>query len=240
MGVVGVAPEAQIIPIRLLSDGGGGNVSSIIIAHQKAVELGAQIINNSWGSIGSEDLTQLEKDLYKEIYEEANGGKGVLIVFASGNSRASNLDYAPEARDPSTLAVGATDSSDKRAGYSNYGPGLDLVAPGGDTTKGILTTDRTDIKISKNGKSKLQILGYAKGDTTNTFTGTSAAAPVVAGVAALVLSANPNLTARQVREILNRSAKKLDSYQFDANGINAELGHGRVDAKAAVDLALTY
>jgi subtilisin family serine protease len=240
IGVVGVAPEAQIIPIRLLSDGGGGNVSSIIIAHQKAVELGAQIINNSWGSIGSEDLTQLEKDLYKEIYEEANGGKGVLIVFASGNSRASNLDYAPEARDPSTLAVGATDSSDKRAGYSNYGPGLDLVAPGGDTTKGILTTDRTDIKISKNGKSKLQILGYAKGDTTNTFTGTSAAAPVVAGVAALVLSANPNLTARQVREILNRSAKKLDSYQFDANGINAELGHGRVDAKAAVDLALTY
>ncbi len=240
IGVVGVAPEAKIIPIRLLSDGPGGNVSSIILAHQKAIELGAQIINNSWGSVGSTDLTQMEIDLYKELYEEANNGKGVLVVFASGNSSASNLDYAPEARDPSTLAVGATDSSDKRAGYSNYGPGLDLVAPGGDGTRGIVTTDRTDVKIRKAGKVKLRILGYAQGDTTQTFTGTSAAAPVVSGVAALVWAANPNLNARQVREILNRSAKKLDSYQFDATGLNTELGHGRVDAKAAVDLALTY
>ena len=240
IGVVGVAPEAKIIPIRLLSDGPGGNVSSILLAHQKAIELGAQIINNSWGSTASTDLTQIEKDLYQELYEEANNGKGVLVVFASGNSGANNLNYAPEARDLSTIAVGSTDSSDKRAGYSNYGAGLDLVAPGGDSTRGIVTTDRTDIKIKKANKTKLRILGYAQGDTTETFSGTSAAAPVVSGVAALVWAANPNLTAKQVREILNNSAKKLESYQFDVNGLNPELGHGRVDAKAAVDLALTY
>ena len=240
MGVVGVAPESSIIPIRLLDDSGACSVSSIILAHQKAVELGAQIINNSWGSVGSEELTQLEKDLYKELYEEANNGKGVLVIFASGNARVSNLNYAPEARDSSTMAVGATDSSDKRAAYSNYGVGLDLVAPGGDSVKGILTTDRTDVQIKEGTRSKMHILGYVKGDTTNVFTGTSAAAPIVAGVAALVWSANPTLTAKQVREILNTSAKKLDAYEFDADGLNAEVGHGRVDAKAAVDLALTY
>ncbi len=240
LGVVGVAPEAKIIPIRLLSDGPGGNVSSIILAHQKAVELGAQIINNSWGSTASTDLSQMEIDLYKELYEQANNGKGVLVVFASGNSGASNLGYAPEARDPSTVAVGATNSSDLRSGYSNYGSGLDLVAPGGDSSRGIVTTDRTDVKVRQGDKMKLRILGYAQGDTTETFSGTSAAAPVVSGVAALVWAANPNLTAKQVRAILNNSAKKLDSYAFDADGLNPELGHGRVDAKAAVDMALTY
>lgn len=247
LGIVGVAPDAQIIPIRLITDDGLVPKSRVVMAHQKAVELGAQIINNSWGTTDPAlpsgqvlDISQLEKDLYKELYEEANGGKGVLIVFAAGNKGSSNFNGSPEARLNEVLTVGATDSTDKRASYSNYGNELDLVAPGGSVTLGIITTDRMDIVAKKNNKTKKYILGYAQGDTTSTFKGTSAAAPVVSGVAALVLAVNPNLSAKDLKDILMQSAEKLEGYSFDETGKNNELGYGRVNAKAAVDLAASY
>lgn len=247
LGITGVAPEAQIIPIRLITDDGMVPKSRVILAHRKAVELGAQIINNSWGTTDPTlpsgqilEISQLERDLYKELYTEANGGKGVLIVFASGNKGANNFNGSPEARQEDVLAVGATDNTDRRASYSNYGDELDIVAPGGNASFGIVTTDRTDIAVKKNDKIKKYILGYAKGETTTTFDGTSAAAPVVSGVAALALSINPNLSAKDLRTILLQSAVKLDGYSFDENGKNKELGHGRVNAKAAVDLAANF
>ena len=247
-GVVGVAPKSQIIPIRLLTDDGMVSISQIIAAHRKAVELGADIINDSWGSYDptlakgqSLNLTSLEKALYQELEEEANDGRGVVVIFASGNSGKSNFNNAPEARNPYTLSVGATNSKDQRASYSLYGAELDLVAPGGDDNAGIVTTDRKDLKIRKNGKKKRQVLGYSKGNFATSFTGTSAAAPVVSGVAALVWSINPNLTARQVKEILRLSARKdlNKKYKFTSEK-NSELGYGIVDAGAAVRLAMQY
>lgn len=247
-GVVGVAPEAEVIPIRLINDFGMVSVAQIIAAHRKADELGAQIINNSWGSsdpgLGENEvleLTEEEEELYKDLATNGNRGKGVLIVFASGNSGAKNMNNAPEARSPYTLAVGATDSTDQRSSYSVYGDELDLVAPGGGT-KAIITTDRNDIVKRNGGRRRVKVRGYAKGEVATSFHGTSAAAPVVSGVAALIWSLNPSFAANQVRDLLTDTANKsiAERYKFSSNGKNSEIGYGRVDAGAAVERALVY
>lgn len=240
-GTVGVAPKAQIVPIRLITDGGMVATSKIIEAHLKAVEMGAQIINNSWGTYDSSleegeslELSDLEKDLYRNLATEANNGKGVVVIFAAGNSGEGNFAAHPEARSEYTLAIGAIDSKDRKTRYSVYGQELDLVAPGGQE-KGITTTDRRDLRQGRN------VLGYALGSYTDTFTGTSAAAPVVSGVAALVLSVNPNLTAQDVKDILRQSARKdIDGYYNFVDGKSNELGYGIVNAAAAVELAKNW
>lgn len=248
-GVVGVAPEAQIIPIRLIAEDGEVYVSDIIDAHNKAIEYGATIINNSWGSYDPttpdgyvSQLTELENQLYEELAEEANNGKGVVVIFAAGNSGEGNFNRAPEARDENNFAVGAIDSLGKRASYSVYGGELDVVAPGGDSSKAIVTTDRRDVKVKnlKTKKAKVYILGYDRGDYAMNFKGTSASAPVVAGIAALVWAANPNLSASEVKQIIKDSARKdfNPSYSFAGSGFNSELGYGLVDAGAAVEQAL--
>lgn len=246
IGVVGVAPNVEIVPIRLIPDDGYVSVSDIIMAHRKAMELDVDIINNSWTSYDPSlpkgqqfELSDIEIELYRELYEEANEGKGILVIFASGNSGSSDFRNSPEARSPYTLAVGATDSSDKRSSFSTYGSELDLVAPGGGDNEGIYTTDRVDIQIRNGDIKKRVVLGYAKGNTNSDFKGTSAAAPVVAGAAALVWAVNPELTATEVRQILVRTAQRLPDYEF-VYGKNAELGYGRVDARAAVSLAKQY
>jgi subtilisin family serine protease len=234
------------VPIRLIPDDGYVSVSDIIMAHRKAMELDVDIINNSWTSYDPSlpkgqqfELSDIEIELYRELYEEANEGKGILVIFASGNSGSSDFRNSPEARSPYTLAVGATDSSDKRSSFSTYGSELDLVAPGGGDNEGIYTTDRVDIQIRNGDIKKRVVLGYAKGNTNSDFKGTSAAAPVVAGAAALVWAVNPELTATEVRQILVRTAQRLPDYEF-VYGKNAELGYGRVDARAAVSLAKQY
>jgi subtilisin family serine protease len=246
VGVTGVAPQAKLIPIRMISDDGYVEVSDIIEAHYKAVEMGARIISNSWGSYDPElpeggilELSDLEKKMYQDISENSHGGKGTLIIFSSGNTSSANFYNAPEARSPYTLSVGATDSTDQRVSFSNYGPELDLVAPGGGA-RGIYTTDRGDIRYKSKSKIKKQVLGYEKGEYTSNFSGTSASAPVVAGVAALVLGANPELSASQIKNILIQSANKSlhPRYGFDDKGWNREIGYGRVDAQKAVDMAL--
>lgn len=241
-GTVGVAPKAKILPIRLISDRGMVPVSNIIEAHQKAVEMGAQIINNSWGTYDSSldddeqlELSNDEENLYRYLADDANNGKGVTVIFAAGNSSDSNLNAHPEARSEYTLAVGAIDSTDKRASYSAYGSELDFVAPGGDYKKGMSTTDRRD-----KGRFRSTV-GYARGSYTDTFTGTSAAAPVVSGVAALVLSTNPRLNAAQVKSILRQSARKdLNNYYDFSSGKSNEIGYGIIDAAAAVELAKRF
>jgi subtilisin family serine protease len=124
------------------------------------------------------------------------------------------------------IAVGASTSFDCSAPYSQFGSDLDLVAPsnGGDLTAAIVTTDRT-------GPA-----GYAPRDYFWGFGGTSSAAPLVAGVAGLVLSRNPGLTATQVREILEKSADKVnpDLAAYDASGHSDRYGYGRIDAQRAL------
>jgi subtilisin family serine protease len=128
------------------------------------------------------------------------------------------------------IAVGASTEFDYRSYFSQYGAELDLVAPGGGGLVGIVTTDRTGDD------------GYASGDVTTQFAGTSASAPIVSGAAALLLSRHPDLTAAAVRSLLRRTADKVGDLAYTdgesgAGGRNDFLGYGRLNAGRLLGLA---
>lgn len=237
--LLGVAPGAEVIPIRLIDDSGLVSTAQIIYAFNQAAELGAQIINCSWGASTSPvhpdqelQLSDIEKNLYQELASNGNNGKGILIVFAAGNKAYRDFKYLPQARSEYVLAVGASDSADEVTTYSNLAEELDLLAPGGDELHTIITYDRSDIvKHKENGTNSVFILGYNRGIIAKDFYGTSASSAVVAGVAALVYSVNPNLTASQVKEILMASADPLECPE---EGL---CGSGKVNAVKAVEMA---
>lgn len=134
------------------------------------------------------------------------------------------------ARYANCLAVGASTDWDYRAPYSQYGPELDFLAPSNGGWNSVVTTDRRGS------------VGYSSGDYTMDFSGTSSATPAAAGVAALMLSRNPNLTATQVRSLMRQSCDKVGPLSYSggetgAGGRNDEYGYGRVNARRAVEIA---
>ncbi|MBI4325065.1 MAG: VCBS repeat-containing protein [Chloroflexi bacterium] len=136
---------------------------------------------------------------------------------------------------PDVIAVGACTDFGFRADYSQYtgtgGKRIDIVAPSGGGTRGIFTTDRIGTDGYNNALSPA-------GDFYDSFSGTSAASPLVAGIGALVLSANNELRGAEVRQILHETADQIDLVSYDAQGWNPEYGYGRVNAYAAVREAL--
>jgi subtilisin family serine protease len=156
------------------------------------------------------------------------GGLGILIFFAAGNSSADTAgnEYVTYFR---TMAVSASTDQDRLASYSSFGAAVDFCAPSnGGVTSGIWTTDR------------LGSVGYSGGDYTGAFGGTSSASPLAAGTALLVLSANPNLTWQEARDILRETAIKIDPAggNYDGNGHSVKYGYGKVNAHDAVVEAL--
>ncbi len=130
--------------------------------------------------------------------------RGVTMVAAAGNSGTSVLSYP--AAFPNVIAVGATDDADLRASFSNYGSDLDIMAPG------------------------VQVYSTQGGGSYQYLSGTSAAAPHVASVAALMISVNPALTPEDVARILNQTARDISRSGWDTG-----TGWGVVDAFAAVE-----
>ena len=160
---------------------------------------------------------------FTSAMNNGRNGKGTVVVCASGNSGLNNGIEFP-ANINNVVAVGAINKNGGTWYYSCGGSDLDVVAPSGDCTVygDVVTTDRT----APNGSNP-------SGNYMTNFGGTSAACPQVAGVVALMLSANPNLTASQVRTILRNTAKDVNTYGFD----NAT-GCGLVDAYGAVNASL--
>lgn len=217
MGVAGVAYEATLMPVKVLSKSGSGSYSAIADGIYFAADNGAQVINMSLG--GPYPASILE-DALKYAYDS-----GVTIVAASGNDGTSQISY-PAAYDDYVIAVGATRFDRTRSYYSNYGSKLDIMAPGGDTG------------VDQNGD------GYIDGILQNTlnpnsqnvsdfgywfFQGTSMASPHVAGVAALVIANGNATTPDQVRAALEETAIDLG-----ASGWDNVYGHGLVNAPAAL------
>jgi len=127
----------------------------------------------------------------------------------------------------STFAIGAGTDKDVKSYYSQFGTGLDFVAPSSGGAKGVYTTDRT-------GSA-----GYVSGDYYSEFGGTSSATPLAAGIGALVLSKNPALSASEARAILRKSCDKVGGVSYTggdsgAGGWNTYYGYGRMNAKTAI------
>lgn len=210
-GVAGIAYEAKIMPLKVLAASGGGTTSDIAEAIRFAADHNVDVINMSLGGGG-----------FSEAMDEAIAyahNKGVTLVAAAGNAGRNAAEFP--ARYNHVIAVSATGPDGLKAGYSNYGAGVDISAPGGaivnasDRTQGILqnTVD------AKTGKS---IFEY--------FQGTSMASPHVAGVAALIRAQgiqNPD----QIERILTRSATPVERDPLN------HFGAGRLNAAAAVSLA---
>ena len=217
VGVRGVAPEVQILPINIFI--GGESTSQLADAISFASTNGAAVISNSWGYDSCEGRFDVFDAAVREAAQNGRGGKGCIITFASGNSFNTCVEYPANLLD--VIAVGAVTNQGERSNYSNFGTSLDLVAPSNGAA-GVRTIDR------------MGGLGYDGRNYTRNFGGTSAACPVVSGVAALVISAAPELSASAIKNILYTSAKDLGQ-----SGRDNEYGHGLVDAFAALQIALT-
>jgi subtilisin family serine protease len=242
-GVLGVAPDVSLMPIRL--DGGERHEAQAIAAAAAS----ADVVNCSWGPPDGDwwnpddprhqrlvPLPDVVAAAMRHAVRDGRGGLGTVLVWAAGNGNESisNDGYASAAE---VIAVAASNHDDRRSVYSDHGPEVALCAPSSDLDRergivgGIYASDRR-------GR-----LGYnPSGNYTDRFGGTSAAAPVVAGVIALMLSVHPRLDAGEVRQILAASAERIDPAsptwrQRDGRWHSDHYGAGRVAAARAVAAA---
>ncbi|MFM9863313.1 MAG: S8 family peptidase, partial [Micropepsaceae bacterium] len=232
--VVGAAPGCTLMPVRW-----GFNLADREIENwfEYVTAKGAWVVSCSWGALDPNfPLSTRAQDAVAKCAREGRGGLGCVVVFAAGNEKSdindpNNGTVSGFAIHPDVVAVAASNSVDKRSHYSNFGTEISVCAPSnGAGGVGIITSDVTDPTGS--------MRGYATGDYTDDFGGTSSACPLVAGVAALVLSVAPGLSAREVKSILQRSARKIGKKtDYDANGHSRYFGFGCVNADAAVKLA---
>jgi serine protease len=218
MGVAGVAYNAKVVPVRVLGQCGGytSDIADGIIWASGGTVSGvtniaarAQVINMSLGGGGACDTT---------TQTAINGARsrGTVVVVAAGNENQNASNSSP-ANCSGVIAVAATNKSGGKASYSNYGTIVDVAAPGGDSGAAILST----LNAGTTTPGADNYVGYM---------GTSMATPHVAGVVALMLAKNPNLTPDDVEAKLKSSAR---AFPASCSGCGA----GIVDASAAIDAA---
>lgn len=195
----GLAPEATILPVKVFHAAGGGDLASIVGGIKYAADMGAKIINASFGSYGA-DFAQLNSAI---SYAQA---RGILFVAAAGNGdqRGVGVDTDTTPNYPSALtldsilAVAATDLGGTLSSFSNFGAtSVDVAVTGGTVQKGLWSS------YYENPMNQKYVA----------LQGTSMATPVTCGIAALVWSANPNLNFAQVKQILMKSGSPLPQLQ---------------------------
>lgn len=190
-GIAGVDQKARIMVLKALNEIGGGEFNDIVEAVRYAADNGAKVINMSFGaSVGDRDL--------RSAIDYALS-KNVIIVAASGNAGENQLFY-PSAYS-SVISVGSIDDSDRHSDFSNYGSGLDVVAPGEE----IIMADLDD--------------GFMEA------AGSSFAAALVTGIACLASAINPSLTQTQFVELLHTTSQKIGS-----KSPSEKYGYGKPDA----------
>jgi subtilisin-like proprotein convertase family protein len=237
IGVSGSAPQAQLAGLRTIVGATTDTQEANSMSHQRNV---IDIYSNSWGPFDNGSIVEAPGPLTLAAFVQdvtiGRGGLGNIITWAGGNGLDSGDDsnFDGYANSRYVVAVGAIDHDGIQSWYSEPGANLLVAAYSNGDVSGITTTDRVGTN------------GYSTTDYTNDFGGTSSATPLVSGVVALMLQANPNLTWRDVHAILAKSAEKVDPSDTDwiNNGaglhVNHKYGFGGIDAQAAVNLALTW
>jgi hypothetical protein len=206
-GVAGVAPRAKVMAVKGLDDDGSGLDSQLAAAIVYAADNGADVINASWSGRGTSEPIREAVDYAARL--------GVVFVAAAGNAAEDARGFYPAALDPA-IAVAASDASDAPAPFTNRGSRIDVAAPGVDI-----------LSARARGTSR----GPVVDDDHVRLTGTSMAAPQVAGLAALILARHPEYSAEQVRQAIRVSAVDIGRPGFDD-----EAGYGRVDAARAIEV----
>lgn len=161
-----------------------------------------------------------------------NTGEDFFDVPFSGETPENLFPIVGENLHPNVINIGASNNFDVRSNYSQWGPEMDFVAPSDGGSLGIITTDLTG---SGMGYDPDEDYTLAPGSE---FGGTSSASPLAAGVIAMVISANPDLSSDEIISVLRQTAVKIGDIPYDANGFNQQYGYGRLDMAAAVQLAL--
>jgi len=213
VGVAGIDWNAKIVPLKVLGSDGYGYIFDIVAAIQYAADNNIAVVNLS---LISDSYSSSLESIVNYAY-----GKGVIIAAAAGNDDSSNVLYP--AKFTNVLAVGASNSSDQKitpsmtggAWGSNYGPELDVVAPG----INLYTTD-----ISGVG-------GYSNGNYLFDFGGTSGATPHVAGEAALLKAFFPSFSNSQIMSKIKSGADNIDSVNPSYSGL---LGNGRINLEKTI------
>jgi subtilisin family serine protease len=192
-----VAPDAGILPIRVLDSDGSGNVFDVAQGVYHAIEHGAHVINLS--------LTVTDEEMMLQSAIADAVAAGVTVIVSAGNLDDSDETYL--AQDTDAIGVAATDESDHKSPFSNYGEHLTISAPGSAIV------------------SSVPDAAYGK------WEGTSMSAAIVSGAAALIKAVVPSATPTEIRATLTSTAVDLDGVDPDHAGL---LGAGRLDAGAAV------
>lgn len=218
----GLAPRCRLLPVKVFHADDLAADERVADAIRYAGAF-ADVLSCSWSGSASPDIALALND----IAASGRGGRGAIVVCATGNEGRDGVAYP--ARDPNCIAIGASTDGDDLAGYSNRGPEVWVVAPSSGGAKGIFTAD---VAVAGRGfNTGSAAAGGTDGLFTNSFGGTSSATPLVAGLVALMLSVDPDLTPAQVRQHLAAAAVKIGAPSaYDGTGHSPGFGHGRIDA----------
>lgn len=233
-GIVGAAPNAKFMPVS------GTSYSNRLTEQmfEYCVKNGADIISCSWGTTDSAfSLGPIKEQAIAKAAKEGRNGKGAIILFAVGND---DLDFVNfYAAHPDVIAVAACTSQDEHAPYSNRGREVSVCAPSNGDWPIIAARAWWDQGLAGfSGNQRYWYDGRPRGQHYKHFGGTSSSTPLVAGVCALLLSANPNLTAKEVKQILQDTADKIGRPNEYMNGHSTKYGYGRVNADRALAEAI--
>jgi len=224
IGGAGVCPACAVLPVKFLRyDEESIPVTRIYDAIVAAVDAGADVINNSWGDIDTDssgNCITVPRDSYRAeaiAYAKKHGrnGRGALVIWSAGNSQC-DTSLNENLKNDDIIVVSALNESGAPAWYSNSGAQVDLCAGAGNWT--------TDISGPDGMNSQLYTTPNGATDYTDQFSGTSASAAVLSGIAGLMYAANPLLNFTEAMRCIRQSAAKPTSAICDAGGWNDPVG----------------
>ncbi len=214
LGVASIGWNIKIVPVKAAFD--ASSITAVDVGYPGiiyAVKSKAKIISCSWGNSGSPSLTE------QSVIDYA-WNRGCLIFASAGNLSSSSPNY-PGAYNH-VFCVAAVDANNVKSSYSNYGTWVDICAPGDNIMSTVpYATSASPAYLS--------------------YSGTSMATPLVAGLAALMKSKSPNMTRQDILNCLSNTAVNVYSLSGNSSYVTGnQLGVGRIDAYAAMICASTY
>ncbi|HFA51061.1 MAG TPA: peptidase S8 and S53 subtilisin kexin sedolisin [Bacteroidetes bacterium] len=234
-GMVGVAPKAKFMPVS----GTSYSTRATERMFDYCLKNGADVISCSWGTTNAGyALNTLKEQAIAKVAREGRKGKGTVILFAAGNEGYDYVNFY--AQHPDVICVAASDSKDNYSSYSNQGMQVSVCAPSNGDWPLVAARAYWDPGTTFRGEGVWRYWadGIDRPGPYKHFGGTSGATPIVAGICALMLSVNPDLTAKEVKDILQKTADKIGSPSEYVNGHSRKYGYGRVNADKAVAEAI--